>query len=98
MVNPLSDIKLPKTFTGYLIGECIMDEDKFKSKYSSKFKNPRNMVAGLLARKTLSRELADVCYIAYGIRSTQMMDKLIKSAFVINMLTLHGSTMFSLQS
>ena len=71
-VNPLSDIELPETFTGYLIGECIMDEEKFQTKYSSKFKNPRNMVAGLLARKTLSRELADVCYVAYGVRSSQM--------------------------
>jgi DNA ligase (NAD+) len=75
-VNPLCDLRLPQDFTGYLIGECIMDEAKFKSKYSEKFKNPRNMVAGLLSRKTLSRELADVCYVAYGVRSSQMNHKL----------------------
>ncbi|WDE99033.1 hypothetical protein PQO03_14445 [Lentisphaera profundi] len=75
-VNPLCDLRLPQDFTGYLIGECIMDEAKFKAKYSEKFKNPRNMVAGLLSRKTLSRELADVCYVAYGVRSSQMKHKL----------------------
>ncbi|MDD7984387.1 hypothetical protein PQO01_05430 [Lentisphaera marina] len=74
-VNPLCDLRLPQDFTGYLIGECIMDEAKFQSKYSEKFKNPRNMVAGLLSRKTLSRELADVCYVAYGVRSSQMKHK-----------------------
>ena len=74
-VNPLCDLRLPQDFTGYLIGECIMDEAKFQTKYSEKFKNPRNMVAGLLSRKTLSRELADVCYLAYGVRSSQMAHK-----------------------
>ncbi len=74
-VNPLSECVLPGGFNGYLIGECIMEEAKFEAKYSKDFKNPRNMVAGLLSRKTLSRELADVSYVAYGVRSTQMEHK-----------------------
>jgi DNA ligase (NAD+) len=73
--TPMASYHLPEDFTGYLIGECIMAEALFEEKYSAKFKNPRNMVAGLLSRKTLSRELSDVCYVAYGVREAKMADK-----------------------
>ena len=63
----LGQLKLPKDFSGFLIGETIMKEDTFKDKYSKKFKNPRNMVAGLLSRKTISRELEDVDFIAFSV-------------------------------
>lgn len=73
--TPMAGYNLPNDFTGYLIGECIMAESVFEDKYKGKFKNPRNMVAGLLSRKTLSRELSDVCYVAYGVREAKMADK-----------------------
>jgi len=62
-------IKMPSDFTGFLIGETIMREQAFKDKYAGKFKNPRNMVAGLLSRKQISKELEDVNFIAFSVRN-----------------------------
>ena len=65
----LGKIQMPATFTGFLIGETIMREQVFADKYAKKFKNPRNMVAGLLSRKQISKELEDVNFIAFSVRN-----------------------------
>ncbi|MCM8536910.1 MAG: hypothetical protein NE334_13315 [Lentisphaeraceae bacterium] len=65
----LGKLELPKDFTGFLVGETIMKEQTFKDKYTKKFKNPRNMVAGLLSRKQISQELEDVDFIAFSIKN-----------------------------
>lgn len=67
----LGKIKLPSTFSGFLIGETIMRESVFAEKYAEKFKNPRNMVAGLLSRKQISKELEDINFIAFSVRNLE---------------------------
>ena len=48
-------------------GELIIRKDVFSKKYSSEFKNPRNMVAGRIAGKTARSGLEDIEFIAYEI-------------------------------
>jgi NAD-dependent DNA ligase len=49
-------------------GELEMKNSKFKAKYATKFKNPRNMVAGCFNRSTTEDSiLADINFIAYTI-------------------------------
>lgn len=49
-------------------GELIMKLDIFKLKYAKKFKNPRNLVAGIFNRKQIdSTLLSDVCFYVYEI-------------------------------
>ncbi len=59
---------LPPNGFSYLVVRCeaIMSIEKFKSKYATSFKNPRNMVAGCANRKnTDASVLADIDLIAY---------------------------------
>jgi len=58
--------KVKKFQDQYLIGEVIMNKRIFTEKYSNKFKNPRNLVAGLFNQKIPDQILADVDFIAYG--------------------------------
>ena len=64
-------IQMPPDFSGFLIGETIMREQVFADKYAGKFKNPRNMVAGLLSRKQISKELEDINFIAFSVRNME---------------------------
>lgn len=64
----LGQVAMPADFSGFLVGEAILDLGTFERRYSSTFKNPRNMVAGLLSRKQISPELGDLSFIAYGVR------------------------------
>lgn len=48
-------------------GELIISKDIFNKKYSSEFKNPRNMVAGRIGAKTIRSGLEDIEFIAYEI-------------------------------
>ena len=45
-------------------GEIVMNKDVFESKYSSEFKNPRNLTAGLLKNEDFT-DYADLRFIAY---------------------------------
>lgn len=57
----------------YLVvrAECIMKNDTFNTKYASEYKNPRNMVAGMLNRKETDVDiLEDIDLIAYEIVSS----------------------------
>lgn len=77
----LGNIKMPSDFSGFLIGETIMRESVFADKYANKFKNPRNMVAGLLSRKQISKELEDVNFIAFSVRNMEFDRKSDELAF-----------------
>lgn len=50
----------------YTYGEAIIPIDIFNKKYSNKFSNARNLVAGLFNSKDISPILKDVQYIKYG--------------------------------
>ena len=56
-------------------GELIMKQDIFNDKYSSKYKNPRNMVAGRLGGKTVRKGLKDIDFVAYEIVGEGKMSK-----------------------
>jgi DNA ligase (NAD+) len=71
----LGKVRLPDDFNGFLIGETIMREQTFADKHQSSFKNPRNMVAGLLSRKQISKELEDVNFIAFSVRNKSFVKK-----------------------
>ena len=66
--NSLGNIQLSDNFSGYVYGEAIMRNSVFEDKYSKKYKNPRNMVAGLLNRKKTVEETKDISFMAFGIK------------------------------
>ncbi len=66
--NYINGGKLDKKLISF--GEMIMRKDIFEDKYSEIFKNPRNMIAGLLNSKDISDKkdmFNDVDFIRYGI-------------------------------
>lgn len=60
---------IPKKRIGNIAvrGELIMKVDVFNLKYGAEYKNPRNLVAGLTNKKTVSNIIKDVDFIAYEI-------------------------------
>ncbi len=58
---------VPELENEYVFGEIIMSKSKFKNKYSNDFKNPRNLVAGLMNVKVPTLSLEDVDFIRFGI-------------------------------
>ena len=59
-------LKLPDIAAGVAVrGEFIIDKKVFKSKYSSLFANPRNMVSGIVNSKTADDKAKDVHFVAY---------------------------------
>ena len=64
--NPISKARLPEDFTGLIVAEAIMPIKTFNEKYAGKYKNPRNLVAGALCRKTPTPEVGDISIVAFG--------------------------------
>ena len=60
-------LQLPKTKDIVIRGEFIIPKGIFKTKYSNKFANPRNMVAGIINHKTISDTVNDLHFVAYEI-------------------------------
>jgi len=64
-------IKLPKNKGLAIRGEFIIEKNKFIEKYEKDFANPRNFVAGLINKKTLStideNKLSDIEFVAYEV-------------------------------
>jgi NAD-dependent DNA ligase len=56
-------------------GEVMMPRGVFAQKYSTDFKNPRNMVAGQINNKEPQKTLADLVYIRYGIGNSEFPTK-----------------------
>jgi NAD-dependent DNA ligase len=73
--NALSKIELSNSFTGYIYGEVIMSNYVFEEKYSQKYKNARNMVAGLLNRKKTTSETEDLSFFAFGIKTDEFANR-----------------------
>ena len=57
-------IHLDDNYTGAIRGEIVMYRSVFDNKYSSDFKNPRNLVAGLLKNEKFN-DYEDMIFIAY---------------------------------
>lgn len=64
----LNFLKFPKLKNDITVrGELIMQKSVFKDKYSNEYKNPRNMVSGIVKRKTAKEGLNDVNFVAYEV-------------------------------
>jgi len=63
----VSYIDLPKDKDIVVRGEFIMKKDVFKSKYSSKFANARNLIAGTVNRITMTDTVKDMDFVAYEV-------------------------------
>ena len=63
-------LKLPKTSgkAGIVVrGEFVIPKAVFHDKYSDKFANPRNLVAGLVNRQTIDEKVHDLHFVAYEV-------------------------------
>ena len=63
----LKDIKIPDVKDVIVRGEFIIKKSVFESKYKSKFANPRNLVAGIVNKKSKDSKSKDVDFIAYEV-------------------------------
>ena len=53
-------------------GEFIIPKKVFLDKYSTKFANPRNLVAGIVNRQTLDEKVKDLHFVAYEVISPEL--------------------------
>ena len=51
----------------FIAGEIVMNENVFEEKYSTKYKNTRNLVAGIFNKKVVVKEVADVRIMFFGV-------------------------------
>lgn len=72
-------IRVPKSIISTVAGdlevrgECVMDLEKFSTKWKDTgdgqgYKNPRNMVAGVLSREEITPQVSDIEFIAYSLK------------------------------
>lgn len=60
-------LRLPKTKDIVIRGEFIIPKKVFDQKYKAVTANPRNMVAGIVNRKTITSEVSDLHFVAYEV-------------------------------
>jgi DNA ligase (NAD+) len=66
---------IPKLKTDITVrGELIMKRETFDEKYSKKYKNPRNLVAGRTGGKKIREGLEDIDFVAYEIVDDGVME------------------------
>ena len=64
---------IPKLKTNIIIrGELIIPKKIFEEKYTDVYKNPRNMVSGLIGGKTSRKGLEDIHYVVYEVVGDNM--------------------------
>ena len=63
----LKDIAIPDVKDVIVRGEFIIKRNVFESKYKDTFANPRNLVAGIINRKSKDSKSKDVDFIAYEV-------------------------------
>ena len=68
----IKHLNLPKV-EGYSVrGEFIVTKQIFETKYKSEFANARNMVAGIINKKTVDSKIKDLHFVAYEIIYPEM--------------------------
>ena len=60
-------LHLPKTKNIVIRGELVIPKLLFKSKYSDKYANPRNMITGVVGHKHINNAITDVHFVAYEV-------------------------------
>ena len=63
----IPNLRLPKDKGIVIRGEFIMAKEVFKTKYKGEFSNPRNLVAGVVNKKTQDDMIKDIRFIAYEV-------------------------------
>jgi len=82
----LKAISLPTVKDVIVRGEFIVSKSTFDTKYSQDFANIRNMVAGIINRKSVDKKTKDVDFIAYeviqpALKPSEQMSFLLKHGF-----------------
>ena len=65
----IPSLKLPTKENIVIRGEFIIEKKVFDAKYSTKFANARNLVSGIINKKTVDEKIKDVNFVAYEIIS-----------------------------
>jgi NAD-dependent DNA ligase len=60
-------LRLPKEKGVVIRGEFVIPKEIFVTKYADKFANPRNLVAGIVNRKTDDERTSDLRFVAYEV-------------------------------
>ncbi len=60
-------LRLPKEKGIVIRGEFVIPKEVFTAKYADKFANPRNLVAGIVNRKTADEKINDLRFVAYEV-------------------------------
>ena len=81
----LKAISLPKLENIMIRGEFIVKKSTFDSKYKDEFANIRNMVAGIINRKTVDKKAKNVDFVAY-----EVIEPVLKPSEQMDFLKKHG--------
>ena len=66
-------LRLPTTKNITIRGEFIIKKSAFNEKYKDTFSNPRNLVAGMINKKTISaKNYLDIDFVAYEVIKPQL--------------------------
>ena len=65
--NLIEHLKLPPLENTVVRGEFVIPKSVFASKYSNKFANARNLVAGIVNRLTVDEKIRDVHFVVYEV-------------------------------
>ncbi len=65
--NLIEYLKLPLLENTVVRGEFVIPKSVFASKYSNKFANARNLVAGIVNRLTVDEKIRDVHFVVYEV-------------------------------
>jgi NAD-dependent DNA ligase len=60
-------LRLPKEKGVVIRGEFVIPKQVFATKYAAEFANPRNLVAGIVNRKTVDDKINDIRFVAYEV-------------------------------
>jgi NAD-dependent DNA ligase len=60
-------LRLPKEKGIVIRGEFVIPKEVFVTKYAAEFANPRNLVAGIVNRKTVDEKINDIRFVAYEV-------------------------------
>jgi len=89
----ISVLRLPKLPQGMAVrGEFILPKTVFAEKYAAEFANARNLVSGIINRKTVDEKAKDLNFVSY-----EVIEPLVKPSEQMRMLTKAGLSVVQYQ-
>jgi NAD-dependent DNA ligase/DNA polymerase/3'-5' exonuclease PolX len=89
----ISVLRLPKLPQGMAVrGEFILPKTVFAEKYAAEFANARNLVSGIINRKTVDEKAKDLHFVSY-----EVIEPLVKPSEQMRMLTKAGLSVVQYQ-